>query len=61
MHKMKQLAPFALLILLLGIVGRMDYDDHIQMERYKCECNQGVWQVESNGNQYCGGKYGTKN
>ncbi|MEG9489347.1 hypothetical protein [Mannheimia indoligenes] len=61
MNRMKQLAPLALLILLLGIVGRMDYDDHIKMQRYKCERNQGVWQVESNGNQYCGGKYGTKN
>ena len=61
MNKMKQLAPFALLILILGIVGRMDYDDHIQMERYKCERNQCVWQVESSGNQYCGGRYGSKN
>lgn len=61
MNKIKQLAPFALLILILGIVGRMDYDDHIQMERYKCERNQGVWVVKHNGDQYCGGKYGTKN
>lgn len=60
MNKMKQLAPLALLILLLGIVGRMDYDDHVQLERYKCERNQGVWVVKHNGDQYCGGKYDTK-
>ncbi|QNS14534.1 hypothetical protein [Mannheimia bovis] len=58
MNKMKQLAPFVLLILILGIVGRMDYDDHVQLERYKCERNQGMWKVEDNGNQYCGGKNG---
>ncbi|QIM66304.1 hypothetical protein A4G16_02405 [Mannheimia granulomatis] len=60
MNKMKQLAPFALLILILGIVGRMDYDDHIQLERYKCERQQSVWTIKKNGNQYCGGKYGSK-
>ncbi|QLB44829.1 hypothetical protein [Mannheimia pernigra] len=54
MNRMKQLAPFALLILLLGIVGQMDYDDHVQLERYKCERNQGSWITENSGNtQYC--------
>ncbi|MEE3700046.1 hypothetical protein [Mannheimia haemolytica] len=60
MNKIKQLAPIALIILVLGIVGRMDYDDHLQLERYKCERNQGIWIVKNNGDQYCGGKYDTK-
>ena len=53
MNRMKQLTPFALLILLLGTVGRMDFDDHVQMERYKCERGGSAWVVETNGDQYC--------
>nr|DAW07759.1 MAG TPA: hypothetical protein [Caudoviricetes sp.] len=54
MNTLKKLAPFVIVILILGIVGKMDFDDHVQIERYKCERVNGSWIVEYNGNtQYC--------
>ncbi|WP_257792932.1 hypothetical protein [Mannheimia granulomatis] len=43
MSIIKKSLPIIFMIAILGIVGRMDYDDHLQMQRYKCERNQGVW------------------
>lgn len=60
MSIIKKSLPIVFVVTILGIVGRMDYDDHIQLERHKCESNQGVWVVKNNGNQYCGGKYDSK-
>ena len=54
MKRMKSIFPIALVVLILGIVGRMDFDDHVQIERYKCEYHGGSWVIENNGDvQYC--------
>lgn len=53
MENLRKLTPIAMIVLILGAVGRMDYDDHVQMEKYKCERGGSVWVVEQNGNQYC--------
>lgn len=53
MEMLKKIMPIGMIILLLGTVGRMDFDDHVQMERYKCERGGSVWVVEKSGNQYC--------
>lgn len=53
MEMLKKITPIGMIILLLGTVGRMDFDDHVQMEKYKCERGGSVWVVEQNGNQYC--------
>lgn len=53
MEMLKKITPIGMIILLLGTVGRMDFDDHVQMERYKCERGGSTWVVETNGDQYC--------
>lgn len=53
MENLRKLTPIAMIFLILGTVGRMDYDDHVQMEKYKCERGGSAWVVEQNGNQYC--------
>lgn len=53
MTNIKTISSITLFLVLLGIVGRMDFDDHIQMERYKCERSNGSWIIENNGDQYC--------
>lgn len=53
MENLRKLTPIAMIVLILGAVGRMDYDDHVQMEKYKCERGGSVWVVETNGDQYC--------
>ena len=53
METLRKLTPIAMIVLILGAVGRMDYDDHVQMEKYKCARGGSVWVAEQNGNQYC--------
>ncbi|EIG23637.1 hypothetical protein [Haemophilus paraphrohaemolyticus] len=53
MKRMKSILSIVFIAALLGIVGTMDYNDYVQMERYKCERGGNVWTVETNGDQYC--------
>lgn len=54
MNALKKIALIGIVILIIGIVGRMDFDDQVQLARYKCDQANGTWTVEDNGNkQYC--------
>lgn len=54
MNRIKQIVSLTLLVLVLGIVGQMDFDDYIETEKRKCEYQNGTWIIEQNGNnQYC--------
>ena len=53
MEQLKQIIPVSIIVLLMGVVGRMDYEDHVKIEQYKCEQQQGTWTIQSNGDQYC--------
>lgn len=54
MNALKKYAPIGLIILVFGIVGRMDFDDTVKAARYKCEQANGTWMIEANGDkQYC--------
>jgi|GEM_PF-3993455 len=53
MGQLRQIIPVSIIVLLMGVVGRMDYEDHVKIEQYKCEQQQGTWTVQSNGDQYC--------
>ncbi|WP_373817167.1 hypothetical protein [Glaesserella sp.] len=60
MQIIKQIAPLVAVVLMLGIVGRMDYDDHIKIEQYKCEQNNRTWIVDNSG-QYCKAEFEQEN
>lgn len=53
MEQLKQIIPVSIIVLLLGVVGQMDFEDHVKIEQYKCEQNNGTWTIHSNGDQYC--------
>lgn len=53
MEQLKQIIPVSIIVLLLGVVGQMDFEDHVKIEQYKCEQNNGTWTIQSNGDQYC--------
>ena len=53
MNALKKISLIGIVISIIGIVGTMDYNDHVQMERYKCERGGSAWVVETNGDQYC--------
>lgn len=53
MKQVKSILSIAIMAALFGTVGRMDFDDHVQMEKYKCERGGSAWVVETNGDQYC--------
>ncbi|SEP87322.1 hypothetical protein [Basfia succiniciproducens] len=53
MGQLRQIIPVSIIVLLMGVVGRMDYEDHVKIEQYKCEQQQGTWTTQSNGDQYC--------
>lgn len=53
MNRAKYLFPFAFLFLALGVVGRMDYENHITAEKYKCERLGKNWVNTNSDNIYC--------
>ncbi|TNG94030.1 hypothetical protein FHQ28_05430 [Pasteurellaceae bacterium USgator11] len=53
MNKIKDLLPLAFLVLALGVVGQMDYADHVASEKNKCELSRGTWIADNPNNQYC--------